>query len=124
MPSPTTRWLCGAIITLGLALAVGHPADAYTQGPRYWVTGESTARYPRHAGIHHLSMASCGSQMHAMELRVDLVNRADRGYGMQSYVCGSTVRAIDSGYDTYGGGTRGHFMQVGIGGFYATLRDT
>jgi hypothetical protein len=57
-----------------------------------------------------------------MELRVDVVNRKDIGYGMQSYRCGSTVRSIRSNVDSYEPGYRGHFMQVGRG-FRGTLRD-
>lgn len=119
-PARTTIALCLAI-SLGLGLS--SPAAAYVQGPMNWPAGFTSQRYPRHAGTHHLRMYHCGSQTHRMELRVDVVNRKDIGYGMKSYTCGSTVRSIVSNVDSYQSRYRGHFMQV-ADGFYGTLSDT
>jgi hypothetical protein len=105
-----------------LGLGASTSAEAYVQGPMNWPAGFASQRYPRHAGVHRLSMYHCGSQTHRMELRVDVVNRKDIGYGMKSYRCGSTVRSITSNVDSYQGAYRGHFMQV-EDAFYGTLRD-
>ena len=117
------RQTAGAIgLALVLAGAFAGPAEAYTQGPMNWPAGFSSERYPRHAGVHQLSMYHCGTKTNAMELRVDVVNRQDIGYGLKAYTCGTTRRSITSNIDSYESRYRGHFMQV-RDGFYGTLRD-
>lgn len=126
MPNVHRPARLSGLLLLGLVLVgVGwgsRPADAYVQGPKNWSGGETTARYQRHAGTHRLSITNCGTATHAIELRVDIVNRADVGYGLVGLRCGGSSVPIRSNYDTYGSAYRGHFLQVQYG-FYGTLRD-
>jgi hypothetical protein len=115
------RALAGALALSALWCASPAPAHAYVQGPKNWLLYESSSRYPRHAGNHKLRITACGGTQ-KMELRVDVVNGPDIGYGLKSYACGGATRVQYSGYDTYGSHYRGHFTQV-QNGFYGTLRD-
>jgi len=121
--SPVQRLVALALALAALTVIAPVPAQAYVQGPLNWTYQDSTRRYHRHAGNHHVSITNCGTKFHHVELRVDVVNREDKGYGMLRYRCGTQVRTIMSNYDTYGSDYRGHFLQVQEG-FYGTLKDT
>jgi hypothetical protein len=107
----------------GVAAAAGANnlvAAAATFGPQTWENGTDTGRYRRHAGTHDLSITGCGSSVEYMELRVDIIDRPDVGYGIIAYRCNDTTRHEYSGYDTYGDKYRGHFMPA-RSAFYGTL---
>lgn len=57
-----------------------------------------------------------------MELRVDVIDKPDIGYGNKNYACDGAARTQYSGYDTNNSRYRGHFMQA-RSNFYGTMND-
>lgn len=113
-----------AVAAVGAAGVVGvgeMVASAASFGPQSWSVNQTTGRYWQEPKTHHMSISDCGNQTQTLELRADIIDDPDIGYGNFLINCNTTQEQY-SGRNTYDSQYRGFFIQSRTE-WYCTITD-